>query len=416
MLSLAPLRNPDCHPDVFVDVNRASRLAALAGCAISLASCAMQSPAPSAATRHPSVSSSQASAAQAATVGVRTSARSALAGSFLTDLAQVNSQRGWALAALPCPEGLCLRLAMSDDGGRSWTALAPRGLPRDWWNDVSQIRFATSRVGYLFGPALFQTDDGGRSWHRVPSLPVEALEPGLGTVIRVVYDHGGCPGPCDRTVQQASAGSDSWRTLLRLTVGGVSAQVIRVGTSVIYIPIFGNLAGGQGGVHALIFRSIDAGRTWQRLADPCIGTYQETHGAAALSAAPGGFVAVLCDSITGTAPTFIRTSADYGSSWRPPRTVPGGVQLLASPTASTLILATGGVGGSGPFTYRLLVSTDGGQRWSTAVIGGSRLSPQIPAVAFLDFENSRVGWWVSDARHIWTTSDGGLHWAPLAFP
>jgi len=38
---------------------------------------------------------------------------------------------------------------------------------------------------------------------------VEALEPLAGTVVRVVYDHAGCPGPCTRTVQETTAGPDA---------------------------------------------------------------------------------------------------------------------------------------------------------------------------------------------------------------
>ncbi|SRR6266545_3809033 len=162
---------------------------------------------------------------------------SALTGSFLMDLTWVSDQRGWALAALPCARGLCPRVTATGDGGRSWTALPiPPGVIQDENGTVncahaacvSQIRFATTRVGYLFGPALFQTDDGGRSWHRVPSRPVEAFEPSAGTVVRVVYDHTGCPGPCTRMVQETAAGSDTWHTLLRISFfssnGGVAAR------------------------------------------------------------------------------------------------------------------------------------------------------------------------------------------------
>ncbi len=141
------------------------------------------------------------------------------------DLTWVGDQRGWALAAVLCARGLCPRVAATGDGGRTWTALpVPPGIIQDENGTadcaavacVSQIRFATTEVGYLFGPALYQTDDSGRTWHWVPSRPVEALEPFAGTVVPVVYDHLGCPGPCTRTVQEATAGSGTWHTLLRI--------------------------------------------------------------------------------------------------------------------------------------------------------------------------------------------------------
>src|SRR5690242_1199024 len=146
-------------------------------------------------------------------------------GSFLMDMTWVSDRHGWALAAAPCGRDLCPRLATTTNGGQTWAALpAPPGRVGSpdgtagcaRMGCVSQVRFATATVGYLFGPALFQTDDGGRSWRRVPGRPVEALEPSAGTVVRVVYDHTGCPGPCDRAVQETTAGSAAWHTVLRL--------------------------------------------------------------------------------------------------------------------------------------------------------------------------------------------------------
>jgi len=342
-----------------------------------------------------------------------------LAGSFLMDLSWVSDQRGWALAAAPCARGLCPRVAVTRDGGRSWTALpVPPGVNCAHAACVSQVRFATTRVGYLFGPALFQTDDGGRSWRRVPSRPVEALEPSAGTVVRVVYDHTGCPGPCTRMVQETTAGSDTWHTLLRIPLavssGGVAAQMVRQGPSVIYLPVYGHVAGGALTAHTVIFRSTDGGNSWQRLADPCGGTGQEEHDTAGLAAAPGGFVAVLCEPRAGTGLTFVLTSADYGSSWSPPRVVPGGTRhylsLIAAASPGRLVVATGGAQGSGPFTYWLVVSTDGGLRWSVAVTGITQLNPRAPGASFLGFEDSRVGRWISDERDIWTTRDSGMRW------
>jgi len=85
---------------------------------------------------------------------------------------------GWALVAAPCVRRLCLRVAAT--GGRrahlDGTA-GPPGIIEDESGAVScapvacvgQIRFAAAKVGYLFGPALFQTDEGGRTWRRVPT-------------------------------------------------------------------------------------------------------------------------------------------------------------------------------------------------------------------------------------------------------
>ncbi len=307
--------------------------------------------------------------------------------------------------------------------GGHWQQPAP-GPTRNGRIGVSHIRFATTKVGYLFGPGMYQTQDGGRIWRRVPGRPVEALEPSAGTVVRVVYDHTGCPGPCDRTVQETTAGSNSWHTLLHIPLasanGGVTAQVVRQGTSDIYIPIYGNLAAGAGTQHTVIFRSTDGGYSWQRLADPCGGTGQALHDAAGLAAAPGGFLAVLCVPRTVTGRTFVLISTDNGLSWSTPRPVAGGTRhhlhLIAAASRGRLVVATGGVTGGGPFTYRLAVSSDGGLRWSAAITGSTQIDPRAPAAAFLGFEDSRVGRWASDGRDIWTTRDGGTRWHRRAFP
>jgi len=250
---------------------------------------------------------------------------------------------------------------------------------------------------------------------------VEALEPSAGTVVRVVYDHTGCPGPCTRIVQESTAGSQTWHTLLRIPAvlpqsQGVTAQVIRQGTSVIYVPVYGNLASGAGTQHTVIFRSTDGGDSWQRLAGSCGGTGQAVHDAAA----PRGFLAALCLPRTGTGPAFALTSGDYGSSWSPPRLVPGGTRhhlsLIAAASPRHLVLATGAATGSGPFAYRLVASSDGGLHWTAPITGTTRINPRAPGAFFLGFEDPTTGRWISDAHHIWTTRDGGLRWLRRAFP
>jgi photosystem II stability/assembly factor-like uncharacterized protein len=346
------------------------------------------------------------------------------------DLIWVSDQRGWALAAAPCGRGLCPRVATTRDGGRTWAALpTPPGAIQDQNGTVncaripcvSQIRFATPEVGYLFGPGLYQTSDGGRAWRRVSSRAVEALEPSAGTVVRITYDHTGCPGPCTRFVQETIAGSDTWHTLLRITPAmgdsdNTSAQVIRHGASVIYIPVYGNLAAGAGTEHTVIFRSTSGGNSWQRLPDPCGRTGRDGHDTAGLAAAPGGYLAALCVPRAGSGPTSVLTSGDYGSSWSSLRLVPPGTRnnlsLIAAASPGHLVVATG----SGPFTYRLAVSINGGLHWSTAITGTAQINPLSPGYAFLGFEDSQVGRWISDIGHIWTTRDGGLHWLRRAFP
>ncbi len=355
--------------------------------------------------------------------------RGALPGPFVIDLTWVSARTGWALAVTSCARGLCPQIAQTRNGGQTWQRLpSPPGFIEDGRLDcskkpcVTHLRFATASAGYLFGPALFVTRDGGRSWARENSPPVEALEPSSGAVVRIVYDHTGWPGPCDRTVEEAPAGSSSWRTLLRLGLPRgdsreVAAQAIRAGSRVIYVPIYGDQAAGAGTQHTIIFRSLDAGRSWRRLDDPCGGSGRRVYDAVALAAAPARIVAALCAPRSGR-PTgeFVRTSTDAGSSWRPRHRLPGSPRLIAAASPSHLVVADGPVSGNGPYTYRLAVSTDGGLHWNAVITDRERINAAAPASAFLGFENAKVGRWVGDERAIWTTSDGGVHWIRRTFP
>jgi photosystem II stability/assembly factor-like uncharacterized protein len=352
-----------------------------------------------------------------------------LAGSFVMDLTWISDRTGWALAGAPCARGLCPVLARTGDGGRTWRRLpVPPGSIQGVLVDcskkacVSHVRFATASLGYLFGPALFITRDGGRSWAREKSPPVESLEPSAGSVVRLVYDHTGCPGPCNRTVQEARAGSTTWRLLIRLGIPRAdsregSAQTIRGGSGIIYVPIYGSLAAGAGTQHTILFRSPDGGRTWRRLGDPCGGSGFRVHDAVALAAAPGGVLAALCVP-RNAAPgdRFVLTSSDEGSSWGPRHRVPGSPWLITAASSTHLVVADGPVGGSGTHTYRLAASFDGGLHWRTVVFDRERLSPRAPGSAFLGFEDARVGRWVGWERAIWTTRDGGAHWTSRPFP
>ena len=403
-----------------------------AWCLLAVAICAVACGTRAPGETHRATARAVAEARASATAGaVGELARPPLGGSFLMDLTWISDQHGWALFAAPCGRELCPRLATTTDGGRTWTAL-PAPLGRVGPNGaagcarlgcVSHVRFATATVGYLFGPALFQTNDGGRSWRRVPSRPVESLEPSAGTVVRLVYDHTGCPGPCNRTVQETTGGSASWNTVLRIpaaaAAGGAAAQLVRQGTSVVYVLMYGHVAGGAGQAHTVILRSADGGTTWQQLADPCPGTGLDEHDTSGLAAAPGGFAAVLCPPRDPTGTTFVRTSTDNGSSWGPPHPVPGGtgdqLDLIAAASAAHLMLATSGATGQGPARYELLASTDGGLHWSTRVTGTVQLDPSAPGATFLGFEDARVGRWIGDARDIWTTGDAGHHWVRRAW-
>ena len=360
----------------------------------------------------------------------------ASAGPHLVDLTWVSDTLGWALAAVPCAGQLCPAVAETTDGGSSWLglpspnvafyglygAIPPQTADCQQVACVSHIRFATSKIGYLFGPSLFMTVDGGQTWQQVDSPPVESLEAAGGDVYRVVYDHTGCPGPCNRTVEEAASGSDDWRTLLQIPEGGGlgteldTASLVLQGTQTIYLPIYGNPAGG-GNAAATLFRSTDGGQTWRQLGDPCGGSADPGNVAISFAAAPGGQLTALCLPRGGPPGWAVLTSDDGGSAWGSRRPVPGSaLELIAAPRPGTLVVGTPTTSGTGVVTSTLLVSTDGGEAWSTAAtdqvdLGSSPLGVSL----WLGFEDATTGRWAGDDQTIWTTTDGGLTWTARAF-
>ncbi|MHB8452718.1 MAG: neocarzinostatin apoprotein domain-containing protein [Mycobacteriales bacterium] len=349
-----------------------------------------------------------------------------LADASLADLSWVSGSDGWALAAQPCTTGTCARIARTSDGGADWQALPdPPAHLQDGTVDcstlacVSGVRFASPTVGYLYGPALLMTSNGGRSWQVLPGPQVETLSIADGNVYRVAYDHGGCPGPCQPTLQEAAIGSTAWHTLIGQLASpdrNDTAQIVASDSNLL-VALYGSQAGPVS-AQAVVYRSTDSGVSWERRTDPCSGqgaTGKGEEDLTDLAASPGGFFAGLCSPHTGSG-TFVVTSADAGGSWQRAGELPNvpALALLSAASPTTLCVATGGMGGGGAFTAQLLVSTDAGRHWTTAATDTQQLTP-ASTPAWLGFETAQVGRWIGDPHAVWTTNDGGLHWTQAAF-
>lgn len=350
-----------------------------------------------------------------------------LADASLVDLTWISPTDGWALAGQPCMGGTCARLARTTDGGAHWQALANTSAQlMDGTEDctkvacVSGLRFASPEVGYLFGPALLMTRDGGRSWARQPGPQVETLTVVGGVVYRVVYDHGGCPGPCAPMLQMSRIGGSVWQTLIgqiNTPDRSDSAQVVHSGSTLL-VAMYGSQA-GPASAQAIVYRSSNGGTSWTQLPDPCSG--RGPGGAAEevdlvdLAGAPGGFFAGLCTPRQGSH-AFVITSADAGRTWHTSGALPklSALARLAAASPTHLAVSTGPVAGGGAFTATLLVTSDGGGHWVVAATDDQQLT-QSGVPAWLGFENAAVGRWISAPHTIWNTADAGLHWTRTSF-
>jgi photosystem II stability/assembly factor-like uncharacterized protein len=265
------------------------------------------------------------------------------------------------------------------------------------------------------------TTDGGTTWHPLPGPEVESLTSVAGEVWRVAYRHTGCPGPCDPFLQKAKVGSRAWRTVIaQLATPGRSgsSQIVASGSTML-LALYGSQAGPVS-AQATVYRSTNAGVTWQRQRDPCAGkgpggrhVEEDLNN---LTAARGGFFAGVCSPHAGSG-IFVITSTDTGLSWQKSGSVSsvlGSSALITAASPTTLAISTGASAGAGPYTPRLLLSTDAGNRWRTVATDPQQLT-QEGAPAWLGFQSPRFGSWLADPHAVWSTADGGANWTKTAF-
>jgi photosystem II stability/assembly factor-like uncharacterized protein len=352
-----------------------------------------------------------------------------LANWSLLSTSWISATQGWALAAQPCTAGTCARLARTTDGGRSWQVLPdPPAAIEQGTTDctvnacVSQVSFASSAIGYLYGPALLMTTDGGWTWQVQPGRQTGTLTIAGGQVYRGAFTSDGCPGPCQPSLQVAPAGTADWRTIIgQITEPdrGNFGQIAVSGPDLL-VDMVGSIAGPVS-ANAVVYRSTDGGATWAQLSsDPCSGRgpggAAEEDDLIGLASAPGGFFAGLCYR-RASLDSFVITSADGGATWQVTAAAPSGqaLGLIAAASPATITVATVATGGNGIWTSRLQVTTDGGRHWDVAAADVQDLGGGGDVPAGIGFEPALTGQWLGDAHGIWNTTDGGRHWTRTAF-
>lgn len=341
-------------------------------------------------------------------------------------LTWVTTQQGWALGIAPgCLGQRCSTVLETTDGGRHWVTVAdlhdclleaapvgcPAGVPQ-----VSQIRFANADIGYVFasdGGPFAMTTNGGLSWTLQAGRQASAIKVGYGTAMRVSFSQGGCPGPCDWSVDQASLGQNSWTTVFTppTSVNHGNVALLRQGPSDIYTAFLGNPAAGAGGQQSQLYVSTNGGLSWAAHPDPCARSRPQDYVASNFAVAPGGVLVALCTSRSGGSPQMVTVSSDQGSTFGPLEPLPhsgsGFFSEIAATSARDLFVAIPGT--------ELVESSTGGQSWRVAIEGKAQITPTTPESTFLGFETSLVGRWIGTPDTLWTTTDGGATWSASRF-
>jgi photosystem II stability/assembly factor-like uncharacterized protein len=184
--------------------------------------------------------------------------------------------------------------------------------------------------------------------------------------------------------------------------------------------LLANLGAGIGWQAAAVFKTGDAGATWQQVSEtPAHG--QPAAGDLPLDCAKTGLT--FKDAVTGwvagscaRGPLFAYVSYDGGSSWQRPRLpAPPGedagffdqCQCTVQPPVMTGALGflLVQVGAPQPAAY-LYVTDDGGASWFPSRLPVGQV---LGAPIFVDADTG----WVTDGRDLYVTHDGGLNWTRL---
>jgi hypothetical protein len=344
------------------------------------------------------------------------------AGLAVADLTFVGTQNGWALGTTStCANRPCTSLVRTTDGGRTWVGLSPPVVALAAADDctvlacVTNVRFASTKVGYLFGPKImYLTNDGGVHW--VPQAGgAVALEIAAGNVLRVTTAKVGCTTSCVYVVERSPIGAASWTTVLtagpNAKIDG-GAHLVRVGAKA-FLQIDGDASGASG--PSRLYASTDAGAKWTQRPDACRVTSGKPADAyaTAMTTAPDGSLTVFCNSRQKDGKNYVATSTDDGATFHAGTPRNNTSDPVGASSRKVLFVQTT-AGSSSRVT--LLRSTDAGTTWvAVAHTGTSGYGGAFGG--FVGFENATTGRWVSpaDPRTVWTTTDAGAHWTPYTF-
>jgi hypothetical protein len=325
------------------------------------------------------------------------------------DWTWVSDNQGWALARTACGTSVCVALRATTDGGRTWRSLpTPDALDVAAQYDpdaacarracLSGVRFATSKIGWLFGPSLFRTSDGGNTWTRESSRAVLDVEAARGVAMRVTTADYEC-AQCGVHVDRVRLPSSEWR---RFPPEFVSAQLLLQGTDS-YIVSPANSAGAG---DSRLWHSSGGRTTWTEINDPCALPHPGFRTESA-SAAPGGVLTVLCAKVGGTSASM-QVSTDRGKTFGSRHALPGNflnAEPIAAATGQTIAVAY-----SNQHSYGVWVSNDGGVTWHRTLALQGTLAGTGSFTPLLGWQDARTGRASFGADAIWTTRDGGRSW------
>lgn len=328
-------------------------------------------------------------------------------------------RRGWVLGAVPCGTSACTEMIATLDGS-AWAGLGrvPAPIARSGLPGVSEIRMASPRDGWVFGPGLFHTADGGRRWRAepIPGGGKQVLSlAATPTMAYAIVSPCATGSVCHRRLSVGrthAPARPSWRRL-RLTLPpntsfGEFPATVAISGRTVYLA-----DAQQYPAPDAFYASVGAGPFVPRPV-PCAKA--QDGSLADIAPYSPARVVLLCviNPGMGSALKTVYRSADTGRTDHPAGRTPlfGLTGLIAATPGGTLAVASSGARGS--FVYL----NTGGTRWTTPLPkpndGGAGWND-------LTFSSATTGWVVygpddfSSLGVVYRTGDGGRTWRPYTF-
>jgi hypothetical protein len=327
----------------------------------------------------------------------------------------ITPRSGWVLGTVPCRASTCTVVIGTADGAH-WTLLGRVGAPIAHSGEpgITEIRMATPKVGWVFGPGLRRTADGGVSWRpeAIPGGGRQVLDvAATAKAAYVIVSPCVIGKPCQRNLsvwQTAHPQRPAWRRVA-VSLPPNTGAVVAIGGSTVYL-VDPQLSPTPDAFYASV-----GGGPFSKRPVPC----RKRLDGSLVDVAPvtSSRVALLCviDPGFGSAGKTVFRSADTGRTDRSAgqTPIPGIASEIAATRSGTLAVASSASRGS--FVYL----NTGGTRWSTPLPkpndGGALWNDLV-------FSSNKVGWVIhgpvdfSDLGVVYRTGDGGRNWHVFGFP
>lgn len=360
---------------------------------------------------------------------------------YISGLAFSDRMHGWVLGIPTDGKGSRYGedavMRTSTNGGETWHPVPAPFTKVAVYTDERQIykiknlRFANTRDGWAFDPALFLTHDGGLTWrYEQMAGSIKALEPKDGTVwvIENICKTAFGSRTCKLRLVTSDDMGQTWQDAPNQpeTVGE-QTQLVRVSKQEAYLYSEGEVTkphtwscGLTNDYDSLLLRTKDGGRTWEKLSQPtpfsCSSAY--------LSIPTANNLWILCAGQPGAGhqEKSVSVSKDGGIHWHVTAQTPweattcrssgagditwdGYVRTFVAPSTSRAFLSIDQAG--------LFTTNDGGRTWNLPYNARDGRAGTAPGpIVFIDAKHG----WVADNNLISRTTDGGVTWSSAKAP